>query len=406
MTTLEVWFETAEVQLPIARIGTAGGELLVEFSQDYLDSGPDLSPIRLPVATTPRLLRWPLRADFGPLPGLLDDTMPDAWGMRVMDRQLAGVGIRQPQLVQRLAWLGDTTMGAISYRPGSRDLGDPIEVDLAITAHAAVGLITGQPEEVLETLARAGGSPGGARPKVLVGIGPDDHLVTGEGALPDGHAPHLVKFTAPTDSPHSGAVEYAYLQVAELAGIEVPAHRLLVDGEGRRHLAVARFDREQVDGALERVHVATASGLLHASHLVPSTDYETLLRLTLRLTGDVRCGEAQMRRAVFNVLAHNRDDHTKQHSFVLRDGGWGLAPAYDLTFSTGAGGEHALAVAGRGTGITIDDLLRMGQAAGLRQAADSIDAVRTALGRWMEVATDAGVPEAEAARIAAFHERG
>lgn len=115
-----------------------------------------------------------------------------------------------------------------------------------------------------------------------------------------------------------------------------------------------------MDGRLARVHVATASGLLHASHLVPSTDYETLLRLTLRLTGDLRLGEAQMRRAVFNVLAHNRDDHTKQHSFTLRDGAWRLAPAYDLTFSTGAGGEHALTVGGRGTGISAEDLLRMG----------------------------------------------
>lgn len=232
MTALEVRYETAEAQLSIGRVGAAGGELLLEFSQDYLDSDLDLSPIRLPVATTPRLLRWPLRADFGPLPGLLDDTMPDAWGMRVIDRQMAVVGSGQPSLLQRLAWLGDTTMGAISYRPGSRDLGDPIEVDLAITAHAAAELITGQPEAVQEALARAAGSPGGARPKVLVGIGPDDHLVTGEGMLPDGYAPCLVKFTAPTDSPHSGAVEHAYLQMAELAGIEVPAHRLLADRGG------------------------------------------------------------------------------------------------------------------------------------------------------------------------------
>ncbi len=406
MTAVEAWFQTADAQVPIGRVGTAGGELLLELSDDYLASGLDLSPIRLPVATTPRLVRWPLRSAFGPLPGLLDDTMPDAWGMRVMDRQLAAVGISQPQVRQRLAWLGSTTMGAISYRPGSRDLGDPLDVDLAATAHAAAELVTGQPEQVLETLARAGGSPGGARPKVLVGIGPDDHLITGEGALPGGYEPYLVKFAAPTDGPHSGAVEHAYLQMAALAGIEVPAHRLLVDGEGRRHLAVARFDRERVDGELTRVHVATASGLLHASHLLPSSDYETLLRLTLRLTGDLRQGEAQLRRAIFNVLAHNRDDHTKQHSFILRSGTWTLAPAYDLTFSHGAGGEHALSVAGRGTDITLEDLRALGRRASLRHVDDHIEAVRSALGRWLELAAAAGVPEAEAARIATSHATG
>ncbi|CAN5346777.1 type II toxin-antitoxin system HipA family toxin [soil metagenome] len=406
MSGLEVRLSTAHTQLTIGRVGQRDGELLLELTEEYREAALDLSPIRLPKATTPRLLRWSLRHPFGPLPGLLDDTMPDAWGQKVMDRHLAAAGISASTIIQRLAWLGSTTMGAITYHPADRDFGDPVAVDLAAAAHASTELISGQPEEVLEVIARAGGSPGGARPKLLVGIGPHGHLLTGEGDLPGGYTPHLVKFNAPGDSIHAAALEHAYLQMAKRAGITVPDSQLLTDGTGRRHLVVTRFDRATADGGFVRIHSATASGLLHASHLLPSSDYETLLRLTRRLTGDIRHVEQQLRRAMFNVMAHNRDDHTKNHGFILDGhGDWSIAPAYDLTHSAGAGGEHALTVNGKGRDISRADLMALGASSGLSDNAVVLawDAVHTALSSWMELAAGAGVPERAAHHIKATH---
>lgn len=398
------WLDAPTVD--VAEIGVTRGELFVEFAVDFADAALPLSPLQL---QPPRgLHRWPSRSVFGPLPGLLDDSMPDAWGQKVMDRSLRGQGIARPTILQRLAWLGSATMGALTYHPTSRDDAGPVDVDLAETAAAAVEIVSGNPAEVLDAIAHAGGSPGGTRPKVVVGLTDDDTLITGEGALPDGYEPWLVKFAAPDDLGASGPVEHAYLAMARGAGLATVDARLLTDAAGRRHVAVRRFDRVGAGRQTARRHTSTVSGILHADHRLPSTDYESILRLTRRLTADQHAVEQTFRLAVFNVVAHNRDDHTKNVSYVLGlDGIWTLAPAYDLTWSAGAGGEHATAVAGKGRDVTRDDLLALARPAGLsvRAAGEVIDTVCDAVGGWPGFAHASGVDEMTARQVAADHQQ-
>lgn len=394
-----------EPTLDVATIAIDRGELLLEFSDDYLDAGLDLAPLRLPPA--PGVHRHPLGDPFGALPGLLDDTMPDAWGLRVMDSHLRQLGHPRPDVLQRLLWLGRSTMGALTHHPDSRANDRPLDVDLSETAVAAAAVISGDAAEILDVLQRAGGSPGGARPKIVVGMNQDGHLITGESELPSGYTGWLIKFAAPSDPEDHGLIEHAYLMMGRAAGIDTVDAVMLAGAAGGRHLAVRRFDRVGEGPATARRQAATVSGLLHADHRIPSVSYDTVLRLTRRLTNDQRDVTQMFRRAVFNVAAHNRDDHSKNTSFVMApDGQWRLAPAYDLTWSAGPGGEHTTDVAGKGTNITRDDLLSLARPAGMDVGAAGtvIDDVMAAVSNWSEVAKASGLDRATVLRVAQDHQ--
>lgn len=402
---------TPQDAVTVAEVADDRGSILLEYDRGYLDlardTGLDLAPLRLPAR--PGLHHHPPGTDFGPLPGLLDDSLPDGWGLLLMDRALRRAGIPPAEVspLDRLAWLGSTTMGALTYHPPSsaRPSDFPL-LDLAAVASNAVALVAGTTEEVLPALQRAGGSPGGARPKVLVGIGPDDRLVSGEDDLPEGFTHWLVKFAATTNGEQSAAVEHAYLRMAAAAGITACESRVLPDGQGGQHLAVRRFDRRQAARGTRRLHVATASGLLHASHRVPSLDYRSLLTLIQRLTRDHSQVEEGFRRMVFNVAAHNRDDHTKNVSFTLGpDGVWALAPAYDLTLADGPGGEHSMDVAGVGRGITRAHVLDLAGQVSIRpgRAQTILSEVCSAVAGWASHAEHAGVDRATIGNAAACH---
>ena len=197
-----------------------------------------------------------------------------------------------------------------------------------------------------------GGSPGGARPKVLIAINEAGRAVQGD--IPEGYAPWLVKFANRNDPEDIARVEQAYALMAGSAGVALPSTRLLPGDRGRHNFAARRFDR---DGSKRR-HVHSASGLLYADFHLPSLDYRDLIALAQMVTRDSRDCNAMFKLAVFNVLAHNRDDHARQFGFLMeRDGTWRLAPAYDLTFARGPGGEHTTSVLGRGKDIARSHLL-------------------------------------------------
>lgn len=186
-------------------------------------------------------------------------------------------------------------------------------------------------------------------------------------------------------------MELAYAAMAREAGVNVPAARLFETRDGGRYFGAERFDR----AGNERIHMHTLSGLLHASHRVPSMDYEGFLRATTVLTQHTRETEEAFRRMVFNVLAHNRDDHVKNVSYLMtRDGQWRLAPAYDLVFSDGPRGEHTMAVAGEARHPSPRDMLRVAQAAAVdgARARQIIDQVREAVSQWPRFARETGVP--------------
>jgi serine/threonine-protein kinase HipA len=238
-------------------------------------------------------------------------------------------------------------------------------------------------------LLRAGGSPGGARPKVLVGVR-GDAILSGEDDLPSGYTHWIVKLHAREDSPDAGAGELAYSLMAKDAGIAMPPARLFETPQGERFFGVERFDRQ----GNHRYHVHTFGNLIQANFRIPSCDYRQLLEVTRILTRNHQDVLECYRRMVFNVLAHNRDDHVKNFAFRLTDeGAWELAPAYDLVFSPGPAGEHTMTVAGEGRAPGRSHLLQLAEPAGIasRDAQAIVDGVASAAASWRAHARQAGV---------------
>ena len=388
------WSEDAV--LPVGRLAWRGRRAFFEFDEEMLARGLELSPWRLPLRAG--VIEASMEP-FGGLHGLFADSLPDGWGLLLQDRRARRLGLDPSRLspLDRLAWVGDTGMGALVYEPELVESVEPGPLALDHLARESAELLAGQASEVLPTLLRLGGSPQGARPKVLAWLRSSDLLVVSGPAPGAGFLPVLIKFRAPTDPEDAGAIELAYGRMARRASIHVPESWRLPSQEGAGWFAVQRFDRPPG----RRVHTATLCGLLHADHRLPSLDYVGALTAVLHLCRDHRALEAMYRRMVFNVLAHNRDDHSKQTSLCLGpEGEWTLSPAYDLTFSAGPGGEHSMAVAGSGEPGRAD-LLRVAAQVGLREAVASaiIEEVAEAVSCWGELAREAGVSQASVREI-------
>lgn len=378
-------------QLAETRSRAAGGQVVFEYDPAFLRDPLWLSPFKLP--PQPGLVEHRDRA-FGPIFGLFDDSLPDGWGLLLMDRyfEQRGSALAEVSVLDRLAYLGTRTMGALTYHPSSVSSDRSAEpIDLHDLARASEEVIEGTAAEVLPQLLRAGGSPGGARPKVLVGV-KGDSLLSGEDDLPPGYTPWIVKFHSRQDSPDSGPGELAYSLMARDAGLAMPPTRLFTTAQGDSFFGAERFDRV----GNHRYHVHTFGNLIHANFRIPSCDYRQLLEVTRILTRNHQDVLECYRRMVFNVLTHNRDDHVKNFAFRMTDkGGWELSPAYDLVFSPGPGGEHSMTVAGEGRSPARRHLLQVAAPAGIadREAESILDGVAAAAARWRSHAREAGVSE-------------
>jgi serine/threonine-protein kinase HipA len=372
-----------------------------EYGAGFLATGLNLSPFRLPFE--PGLFEH-TDHDFGPLPGVFDDSLPDGWGRLLIDRHLRSLALDPAGAspLDRLSWLGTQTMGALTYHPpAERENIDESVFDLHDLARQSRQVLAGTAKEVLPQLLRAAGSPGGARPKVLVGFNAaTGGIVSGEDDLPDGFEHWLVKFAAESDSPDAGAVELAYALMAVAAGIDMPPTRLFETSAGERFFGVRRFDRE----GNRRLHLHTFGNLIQVNFRIPSSDYADLLKATSLLTRNHHDVLRAFRRMVFNVLAHNRDDHVKNFAFLLDDatGQWSLSPAYDLLYTPGPGGEHTMTVAGEGRAPGRAQMLTLAERAGIprRDADRIIEEVRSAVGRWKRLAARAGISPDSIHRIA------
>lgn len=238
------------------------------------------------------------------------------------------------------------------------------------------------------------GPHAGARPKALIGFNKVmNRIISGKHNLPENYEHWIVKFANSSDGVDAGAIEYVYALMAKEAGVEMMPVNLFEASKGAGYFATKRFDRI----GNQRFHMHTASGLLHSDFRAPSLDYVDLITLTGILTKDIREVEKMYRLAVFNVLSHNRDDHSKNFSFLMdAEGIWKLSPAYDLTFSSGPRGQQSTMVMGEGQFPTIDHLVKLGIEAHLKR--DKIDAViqqtKNALNQWEILATNHGVTKA------------
>lgn len=393
MKRLQVRYQVEPGQaLVVGELAEDRGRFFFEFAESFIAHGFPLSPFKLPAA--------PGLQAFQRLPGVFDDALPDGWGRLLMDRFIRQKGGSPAAFTEldRLAWMGEHAMGALSFHPPSQEGDASVDgFSLGRLAREARAVLEGEAGVVLPELLSAGGSPGGARPKVLVGVH-GTKLVTGPEPYPAGYEPWLVKFFAKSDAPDTGAVEEAYARMAHAAGIEFPEHRLFVIREGR-FFGVRRFDRE----AGRRIHMHSLGNLIGADFRVPCLDYQDVHKVVRLLTGSQVEVRKTFRLMVFNVLAHNRDDHAKNFAFLYKPGqGWLLSPGFDLTFAEGPGGEHTTSVCGEGRSPGKEHFSRVAEGAGLdTAAAEKIVAdVRKAVNRWPMFARACGVRKATWERMA------
>ena len=354
-------------------------EVLFEYSQEAIARGLQLSPMHQPLPR-PGAVAAPYKGEayFYGLPGFIADALPDGWGMLLMDRALRKLG-REPRSVsvlERLAIVGSRAIGALSFEPADEDLLPAEKLHLKDLAKEVMALQAGevsgsQADSQLRHLMQLGGSPQGARPKVLVDFNARTSAISSGMFLTGSATPWLVKFPAESEHREVCAIEELYARVARRGGIDMLRSRFFDLGTKHSAFGVERFDRIiKTDGKTKhilRIPIMSLSAYLEADHRVPSLDYETVLLATQRITGDQREVFQAFERCVFNVLMHNRDDHSRNFAFRLdQQGLWKLSPAFDLTYSFGPGGEHSTSVAGHGKDITRAHLLRVADAAGIK----------------------------------------
>jgi serine/threonine-protein kinase HipA len=392
VTRLTVFYEPNEGQRQVVgRLLRARHDVLFEFDPAFIATGLQLAPFTLPLR--PGVVRGDPRL-FDGVMGLFDDSLPDGWGRLLIDRRARQQGYSGAQLgpLDRLSLVGARSMGALVYEPEQlRER--PTVLDLEAFGEEVSMVLADDTRADYERLFAIGGSPHGARPKALVQIDRTGTLHAGAThALPN-CTPWLVKFPSRDDAADSGALELAYGLMAKAAGLAVPETRLLA----RTYFATRRFDR---DGT-RKVHMLTLAGLLDAPHTTPSVTYVELLRATRSLVKTESAVREMFRRACFNVFAHNRDDHSKNFSFLMNERGqWSVSPAYDVSYSDGPGGEHWMLVAGEGANPGRGHLEELARRADLKRVGPIIDEVRNAVDRFATFADEARVPVKTRARIA------
>ena len=367
------------------------GRIHFQYDQSWLANGFDLSPQTLPF--TDKVERSPEPQEFDGLPGVFNDSLPDGWGLLLMDRallEMAGWQRHEISPLDRLAYIGSRGMGALIYEPPLSMPAAPQTVDIAAMARSANEVLEGRTPEVLQQLQIQGGSPGGARPKLTVALSKNNKTcLSGFEKLPPEYSHWLIKFKAQEDPPDMGRIELSYAQMASRAGLEMPVCQLLTvtnEGNTNDYFAVQRFDRE----GERRHHIVSLSGYIYADHRIPSLGYDTVIKATLQITRSKAEAEKAFRLMIFNVLTHNKDDHAKNFAYIYRPTGWALAPAFDLTFSTGINNHHTTDIAGSGN-PSLPDIERVAQDCGIKNWRDILTHVLSAVEQWNDIASRNGV---------------
>ena len=324
-----------------------------EYDSNWITNGFSISPFSLPLK---KQVFIPRIDPFDGLYGVFSDSLPDGWGRLLVDRMLNSQNInpREISQIDRLAIVGETGMGALSYKPEYNLLEDKdYQEDYDNLALSCKKILNTEYSADLDNLFRLGGSSGGARPKILTKIDNEDWII---------------KFPSSLDDSNIGKLEYLYSVCAKKCKIDIPETKLFPSKISSGYFGIKRFDRKKLStGAIRKLHMISVSGLLETSHRIPNLDYNDLMQLTLNLTKSFEEVEKLFRLMCFNVFSHNRDDHSKNFSFIYNEEfkKWELSPAYDLTYSYSINGEHATTINGNGVNPNLNDILKVAEKIGL-----------------------------------------
>ena len=386
--------------LQVGRLALIRRKIYFEYAPSFIATGLEISPAKLPLQSGVKASTTGL---FEGLFGVFNDSLPDGWGRLLLDRQIQQRGIVAEKLgpLDRLTHVGKFGMGALVYEPCEpQTTKHPNQLDINRLAEESVKIFDGTVQQMSTELFELSGSSAGARPKIMVGVSDDKtQFIHGQQDLPTGFEHWMIKFLSQQDRSDTGNIEYAYSLMAQAAGIEMMPTHLFSAKKGISYFGVKRFDRE----LNSRVHMHSLSGVIDADHRMPSIDYDHVLRTTYFLTRDINEVKKAFRLACFNVFAHNRDDHAKNFAFLMNEkGNWRLSPAYDLTFSSGPGGEHCTTVSGEGNSPSTEQLLSLAATFSIptKEGKQAIDDVRSAVSEWKKYAEIAGVKKASAILIA------
>ncbi len=355
---------------------TADRRVAFAYSEEWLDNGFAISPFSLPVE---QKVFVPTSQAFSGLWGVFADSLPDAWGQLLVDRMLKARGILSADMTQleRLAIVGDSGMGALAYRPAWNIQRDAAIGDLDELSAQCHAILNHEDAGDLDELFQMGGSSGGARPKIMTTIDEEEWII---------------KFPAHVDGKNAGKMEYDYSCCAKKSGITMSETRLFPSEQCDGYFGTKRFDRRIDQTGKKRIHMLTAAALLELDFEQPSLDYHSLMKLTKILTRDnTEDIENMFRRMCFNVFAHNRDDHSKNFTYLYDEekDSWRLSPAYDLTYSSTYYGEHTTTVDGNGRNPGRKEILTVGITAGMKKEVcvdimDQIEkCVRDMLGEYL-----------------------
>ena len=430
----------AEVVLWGTRVGAVAWDVdralgFFEYDPEFLDAPIEIAPLCMP--RSPEIYSFPelSRQSFHGLPGLIADSLPDKFGTILIDRWLEEQGRSADSFspVERLCYMGSRGMGALEYRPNIRDrvdspvplaMGELVRLaNLALSSRRDLaGRLSGSgdtsDQETLSEIISVGTSAGGARAKAVIAWNEEtNEVVSGQTDAPTGFEHWMLKFDGVASNADKeladplgfGRVEYAYSEMAKAAGVEMTECRLLEENE-RAHFMTKRFDRGSTGAKL---HMQSLCAIAHYDfNQAGAYSYEQSFGVTRKIVAEdtALALEQLVRRMVFNVVARNQDDHTKNIAFLMnRAGRWSLAPAFDMTYSFNPNGEwtsrHQMRVSGKRDAFSRKDLVEAAAAADLRppQANAVIDDTLEAVRQWSTFAEKAGVPDDWATRIAATH---
>lgn len=425
----------AEVRLWGRAIGSVNWEAdrglaSFQYAPDFLESAMPVAPLTLPLSS--QIYAFPAlsRETFKGLPGLLADSLPDRFGNALIDAWLARQGRTAESFnpVERLCYIGRRGMGALEYHPAlGPGAAESEALDLAALVALASEILSrrgqvsgslapGKREASLQQILAVGTSAGGARAKALIAWNEKtDEVRTGQAEVETGFSHWILKFDGVSgnkdkeaDDPKGyGLIELAYHRMALAAGVEMAECRGLEEG-GRTHFMTRRFDRT---GTGAKLHMLSLGGMAHCDYMQPGAhSYEEAMAVIRQLELPASAVEQQFRRMAFNIVARNQDDHVKNIAFLMdRDGGWSLAPAYDVTYSynpRGAWtGRHQMTLNGKADHFRLDDFQACARTAGLKRgrAADILAEVTSAVLHWRDFAASAKVPEGAAVRIQRSH---
>ena len=383
-----------------------------EYTPDFVQLGLELSPLMMPLQAR-RVYQFPNLSDdtFIGLPGLLADALPDAFGKALLDRWLTSVGRTFANPIERLCYQGKRSMGALEFVPAQDNYlerGTQLEIDSLVEVAREVldakkqldVNLNEDTKEAIANIIRVGTSAGGQRAKAVIAYNDTTGEVrSGQIEAPEGFQHWLLKLDGVTnaelgDPKHYGQIEYVYYLMAREAGINMAECRLLEEN-GRAHFMTRRFDR--INGN-EKVHMQTLCGMAHYDYkMLRAYSYEQVFQVMRRLRLPYGQAEEMYRRMVFNVMARNQDDHTKNISFLMdRQGKWSLSPAYDLSWAYNPAGawtsKHQMSVNNKWDDIGRYDLLAVAKNVNIRHAELIIEQVNEAVNQWPRLAKEQGIP--------------